>query len=72
MASLAPLAARVADVADPADDNDARLVAATVAASADLFVTGDKRVLAWKHSGNLSIVTPREAWIRLFAPHLNH
>ena len=62
----------VADVADPADDNDARLVAAAVAASANLFVTGDKRVLGWKQSGSLSIVTPREAWITLFAPHLNH
>ena len=65
-------APRVADVADPADDNDARLVAAAVAASANLFVTGDKRVLGWKQSGGLSIVTPREAWITLFAPHLNH
>lgn len=64
-------APRVADVADPSDDNDARLVAAAVAASANLFVTGDKRVLGWKQSGSLSIVTPREAWIALFAPHLN-
>ena len=62
----------VADVAEPADDNDARLVAAAVAASANFFVTGDKRVLGWKQSGSLSIVTPREAWITLFAPHLNH
>jgi predicted nucleic acid-binding protein len=62
----------VADVADPAEDNDARLVAAAVAAGADLFVTGDKRVLGWKQSGALHIVTPREAWIKLFAPHLKH
>lgn len=62
----------IADVADPADDNDARLVAAAVAAGADLFVTGDKRVLAWERSGNLRIVTPRVAWITLFAPHLGH
>ena len=67
--SEAPL---VADVADPAKDNDTRLVAAAVAASADLFVTGDKRVLGWKQSGNMRIVTPREAWIILFAPHLQH
>jgi putative PIN family toxin of toxin-antitoxin system len=60
------------DVAEPADDNDARLVAAAVAAGADLFVTGDKRVLEWKQSGKLRIVTPREAWIMLFAPHLKH
>lgn len=67
--SEAPLAV---DVADPADDNDARLVAAAVAAGSDLFVTGDKRVLGWKQSGTLRIVTPREAWIILFAPHLQH
>jgi len=62
----------VADVAEPANDNDARLVAAAVAAKADLFVTGDKRVLDWKQSGTLRIVSPREAWIILFAPHLQH
>lgn len=67
--SEAPL---VEDAADPADDNDARLLAAAVAAGADLFVTGDKRVLGWKPSGKLRIVTPREAWVVLFAPHLGH
>jgi predicted nucleic acid-binding protein len=67
--SEAPL---VADIADPASDNDARLVAAAVAAGADLFVTSDKRVLGWQQSGTLRIVAPREAWITLFAPHLNH
>ena len=35
----------VADVAEPADDNDARLVSAALAAGADVFVTGDRRVL---------------------------
>jgi hypothetical protein len=35
-------------------------------------VTGDKQVLEWKQSGKLRIVTPREAWIMLFAPHLKH
>lgn len=65
-------APRVADVAEPESDNDARLVAAADAAGADLFVTGDKRVLGWQQSGTLRIVTPREAWITLFAPHLNH
>ena len=67
--SEAPL---VADIAEPAADNDARLVAAAVAAGANLFVTGDKPVLGWQQSGALRIVTPREAWITLFAPHLNH
>ncbi|MDD5389783.1 MAG: hypothetical protein PHD37_10575 [Gallionellaceae bacterium] len=41
-------------------------------AGTGLFVTGDKRVLGWKQSGNPRIVTPREDWITLFAPHLKH
>ncbi|MBL8472060.1 MAG: PIN domain-containing protein [Rhodocyclaceae bacterium] len=61
-----------ADVAEPAGDNDARLVAAALAAGAELFVTGDRRVLAWKASGALRIVTPRQAWIHLFARDLEH
>lgn len=65
-------ALRVPDILDPADDNDARLVAAASAAGADLFVTGDKRVLEWKPSGTMRIVSPRDAWIILFAPHLSH
>lgn len=58
----------IADSDDPADDNDRRLLAAAI----DLFVTGDKRVLEWKTAGPMRIVTPREAWITLFAPHLQH
>lgn len=65
-------AALVDDVTEPAEDNDACLVAAAVRAGADLFVTGDKRVLGWKPAGTLRIVSPREAWIMLFAPHLGH
>ncbi|MDP2810714.1 MAG: hypothetical protein Q8O34_11250, partial [Rhodocyclaceae bacterium] len=61
-----------ADVPDPADDNDARLVAAAVTAGADLFVTGDKRVLEWIASGSMRIASPRQAWIILFEPQLNH
>lgn len=56
----------VEDIAHPADDNDRRLVAAAAMAGADLFVTGDKRVLGWKAvpqgSGAMRIVTPRDAW----------
>jgi putative PIN family toxin of toxin-antitoxin system len=62
----------IADVPDPADDNDARLVAAAVAAGAELFVTGDKRVLEWGASGPMRIVSPRQAWVILFEPQLNH
>jgi predicted nucleic acid-binding protein len=62
----------IADVPDPADDNDARLVAAAVTAGADLFVSGDKRVLEWGAAGSLRIASPRQAWIILFEPQLNH
>ena len=46
--------------------------AAAVAAGAELFVTGDKRVLEWAASGTMRIVSPRQAWIILFEPQLNH
>jgi len=54
------------DVSEPVGDNDARLVAAAAAADADLFVTGDRRVLDWKSAGPMRIVSPREAWVILF------
>ncbi|MDP1733665.1 MAG: hypothetical protein Q8L44_04795 [Sulfuritalea sp.] len=62
----------IADVPDPANDNDARLVAAAASAGADLFVTGDKRVLEWIASGSMRIASPRQAWIILFEPQLDH
>lgn len=59
-----------ADASEPANDNDRRLVTAAAAAGADLFVTGDKRVLGWKAlqraGGMMQIVSPREAWGILF------
>jgi len=56
----------MADAAEPADDADARLVAAARAAGADLFVTGDQRVLGWDAAGDaVRIVTPRGAWAML-------
>lgn len=68
------VATLIADVAEPADDNDRRLVKAAVQAEADLFVTGDKRVLGWKPlkgpSGTvLRIVSPRDAWGLLTGNH---
>lgn len=63
-------AERIPDLPMPSGNNDARLVAAASAAGADFFVTGDRRVLDWKQSGAMRIVSPREAWIELFAPHL--
>lgn len=56
----------IPDVAQPANDDDRRLVGAAAAARADLFVTGDKRILGWQRvvgpAGVLRIVAPREAW----------
>ena len=52
----------VADAAEPVDDADARLVAAALAAGADLFVTDDQRVLGWATAGSMRIVSPRQAW----------
>ena len=50
------------DMDAPADDADARLVAAATQGGAELFVTGDQRVLAWGAQGDMRIVSPREAW----------
>ncbi len=65
----------IADVPEPADDNDRRLVVAAAAAGADLFVTGDKRVLGWKQMpsahGILRMVSPRDAWGLLASIPLN-
>jgi len=56
----------VVDVAEPADDNDARLVKAALAAGADVFVTGDRRVLGWGAQGAMRILSTRDAWMLLF------
>ena len=57
----------VQDLDEPADDNDVRLVKAASLAGAEVFVTGDKRVLTWGREGNTQILSPREAWMQLFA-----
>lgn len=57
----------VPDVDDPADDNDARLVRAAQEAGAQVFVTGDRRVLGWGQRGGMQILSPRDAWMLLFA-----
>ena len=61
---------RIAEPFEPAHDADARLVAASAAAGADLFVTGDKRVIEWGASGSMRIVSPRDAWVILIEPQL--
>ncbi len=65
-AFLRGLTAAIADVPEPAADNDARLVAAAAAAGAQLFVTGDRRLIEWERSGAMRIVSPRQAWVILF------
>ena len=57
----------VPDLDEPADDNDLRLVKAASLAGAGVFVTGDKRVLTWGREGDMQILSPREAWMLLFA-----
>ena len=57
----------VQDLDEPADDNDVRLVKVSSLAGAEVFVTGDKRVLTWGREGNMQILSPREAWMQLFA-----
>ncbi len=65
-------AAYIADIDSPREDADARLVAAATAAGVDLFVTGDQRVLGWnpvdsaQSENSMLIMSPREAWARLF------
>ena len=59
-------AACVADVAKPADDNGARSVSAALAAGADVFVTGDRRVLGWGAQGAMQVLSPRDTWTLLF------
>ena len=57
----------VQDLDEPADDNDVRLVRAANLAGSDVFVTGDKRLLTWGREGNAQILSPRDAWMLLFA-----
>lgn len=55
------------DMDEPADDNDVRLVKAASVAGAEVFVTGDKRVLTWGREGHMQNLSPRDAWMQLFA-----
>ena len=51
----------VQDMDEPANDNDVRLVKAASVARAEVFVTGDKRVLIWGREGNMKILSLRDA-----------
>lgn len=60
--SLWAYAECVPDVAEPAADADVRLVAAAHDAGAQLFITGDHRVLRWHPQGRMGLLSPRQAW----------
>jgi putative PIN family toxin of toxin-antitoxin system len=47
------------------DPDDAWIIAAALSAGADLFVTGDKALLALGEIEGLPVVSPREAYQRL-------
>lgn len=66
--SLWACALCVPDLAEPAQYADARLVAAALGASAQLFITGDQRVLGWHPQGPMGIVSPRQAWQEVVLP----
>jgi putative PIN family toxin of toxin-antitoxin system len=58
----APSGAADLPIRDPADGI---LVAAALSGKADVFVTGDKELLALRQIGPLSIVSPRDFWERV-------
>ncbi len=47
------------------DADDAPIIAAALAARADLFVTGDKALLELQAVLSLPVIAPREAYLRL-------
>ncbi|MBK7144604.1 MAG: putative toxin-antitoxin system toxin component, PIN family [Xanthomonadales bacterium] len=51
--------------ADFPDADDAPVIAAALAAQADLFVTGDKALLGLGAVQGLPVVAPRQAYLRL-------
>ena len=47
------------------DPDDEWVVAGAIAASADVFVTGDKALLGLRRVHDMPIISPREFWTRL-------
>jgi putative PIN family toxin of toxin-antitoxin system len=62
---LAPPADR--DLAGIPHSDDAPILACALTAKADLFVTGDRALLALGRVEGLPLVDPRSAWMRLFS-----
>ena len=60
-AAIAPIAL---DIDDPDDE---WVVACAVAASAQVFVTGDKALLGLRRVQSMPIISPREFWTQLTA-----
>ncbi len=63
----APAAPRDAGLECP-DPDDLPILACALACGADLFVTGDKALLAMVKVRGLPVVGPREAWMLLNRP----
>ena len=48
------------------DPNNMPIIACALAAGSDIFVTGDKALLALREVQGLPILSPRDSWKRLF------
>ncbi|MGH8225568.1 MAG: putative toxin-antitoxin system toxin component, PIN family [Gammaproteobacteria bacterium] len=58
-------AAKVSFKRDPTDEP---ILSCAVAAKADVFVTGDKAILALGGIGGVPVCSPRELWFKLATP----
>jgi predicted nucleic acid-binding protein len=61
-----PVPAAEGEGADIPNRDDAPIIACALAAKAELFVTGDKALLAMAAVDGMAIVSPRACWERLF------
>jgi len=48
------------------DPDDVPILACAIAGRAELFVTGDKELLQLRVTQGMPIVSPRQAWLKLF------
>ena len=61
--TVAGATAQLDDIPDP---DDVPILACALAAQSDLFVTGDKALLELARVKGLPLLSPRDAWMRLF------